>query len=137
MRTTKPTLGEGAFGPEPAHDRQLGHLLSSEVGVVPMHDVDWSALASRISARVSSQMPRPWWNYATHWERRMLPLALAAGLAGAFTLWNTSPAEAQQSPTTASAVSTAVASGTPAEDAASMFAQSLTSAGEMTFGVQE
>ena len=137
MRTTRPTLGEGAFGPEPAHDAQLGRALAEHVGAVPMGDVDWSALASRISASVAGQVPTAWWDYATRWERRMLPLAIAAGLAGAFTLWSTSPAAAQSQVTSASAVATAVASGTPAEDAASMFAHAVTLAGETIYGAVE
>ncbi len=137
MRTSRPTLGEGAFGPEPSHDRALGRLLSDEVGMIPMDGVDWSALESRISARVARQVPAAWWSYATYWERRMLPLALAVGLAGAFSLWTSSASAAVTTQASASEVATAVASGASAEDAATLFLHAVTSTGDTVAGVPE
>ena len=131
--TSSRVIGVGAFGPEPAHDPELAALLRSDVGSVPMDEVDWDALAGRISAGVAQQAAGPWWSYATRWERRMLPIALAAGLIGALALITTSPASATtvSSLTTASAAATAVVTGTPVEDAASQFARSITSVADI------
>ena len=80
MTDSRSTLGTGAFGPEPAHDRRLGAMLRDVAGETPHAAVHWSALADRITSRVAAQMAAPWWSYATRWERRVIPLALAAGL---------------------------------------------------------
>jgi hypothetical protein len=134
--TDSRTLGVGAFGPEPAHDPELGALLRDVVGDTPNGAVNWTTLAARIGERVARQTAAPWWSYATQWERRVIPLALAAGIAAVAALWTT--ASASPSPlTSASALATAVASGTPAEDAASQFARSITNAVDLTAGVPE
>ncbi|MEO8621622.1 MAG: hypothetical protein ABI625_11190 [bacterium] len=133
--TDSRTLGIGAFGPEPAHDPELGALLRDVLGETPNSAVNWTSLAARISERVDLQAA-PWWSYAMRWERRVIPLALAAGLAAAAALWTTASASPTQ-PTTAYELSTAVVSGTPAEDAASLFARSITNAVDLTAGVPE
>ena len=134
--TDSRTLGIGAFGPEPAHDPELGALLRDAVGDTPSASVDWTRLAARIGERVAKQSATPWWIYATQWERRVIPLALAAGIAAAAALWTT--ASASPTPlTSASALATAVATGTPVEDAASQFARSITNAVDLTAGVPE
>lgn len=129
-------LGRGAFGPEPARDRELGALLHEVVGVAPAHAVDWPALAARISARVGVQAVAPWWSYAAQWERRMIPLALAAGIAAAVALWDTTTTAATQL-TSASSFTTEVASGVPADDAASQFARTITNTVDPVAGVPE
>jgi hypothetical protein len=134
--TDSRTLGAGAFGPEPAHDPELGALLRGVVGDTPHAAVNWTTLAARIGEHVARQTAAPWWSYATQWERRVIPLALAAGIAAVAALWTS--ASASPSPlTSASALATAVASGTPAEDAASQFARSITNAVDLTAGVPE
>lgn len=139
MTDSRSTLGTGAFGPEPAHDRHLGALLRDVAGETPHAAVHWSALAERITSRVAAQMAAPWWSYATRWERRVIPLALAAGLSAAIALWSTaaSASTGTTQVTSASGVTTAVLSGTPAEDAASQFARSITSSADLTGGVPE
>ena len=135
--TDKSVLGTGAFGPEPPHDEKLGKLLREIVGDTPYSAVSWSALAARIGDRVSAQMAAPWWSYATRWERRAIPLALAAGLTAAVALWTSSASPTAWHMTSASNVTTAVLSGIPAEDAASQFARSITNSADLTAGVPE
>jgi hypothetical protein len=137
MTDSKSVLGTGAFGPEPAHDEKLGTMLRDIVGEPPYAAVQWSALADRIGERVAAQMAAPWWSYATRWERRAIPLALAAGLLASVALWSTSATTTTWQMTSASGVTTAVLSGIPAEDAASQFARSITNTADLTAGVPE
>ncbi len=130
-------LGAGAFGPEPARDPALGALLRDVVGDAPGHAVDWTALAARIASRVGAQATVPWWSYAAQWERRMIPLALAAGVVAAAALWNTTATTATTSLASASSFTTEVASGAPADDAASQFARSITNTVDLAAGVPE
>ena len=135
--TDNSVLGTGAFGPEPPHDEKLGKLLREIVGDTPHSAVSWSGLAARIGERVSAQMAAPWWSYATRWERRAIPLALAAGLTAAVALWTSTASPNAWHMTSASNVTTAVLSGIPAEDAASQFARSITNTADLTAGVPE
>lgn len=137
MTDSKFVLGTGAFGPEPPHDEKLGRMLREIVGETPSGAVHWSALAERIGERVTIQMAAPWWSYATRWERRAIPLALAAGLIAGVSLWTSSAASSPWHLTSASNVTTAVLSGIPAEDAASQFARSITNTADLTAGVPE
>ena len=134
--TDSRTLGAGAFEPEPARDAELGALLREVVGETPLGVVNWTALAARIGDRVGMQVAAPWWSYAMQWERRVIPLALAAGIAATAALWTSASASTTQV-TSASALATAVASGTPVEDAASQFARSITNAVDLTAGVPQ
>ena len=84
-------LGAGAFGPDPDHDHELGGLLRDVVGDAPTSVVNWTALAARVSERIGVPTASPWWMYAMQWERRVIPLALAAGIAAAAALWPTAP----------------------------------------------
>ena len=135
--TNTRTLGVGAFGPEPAHDLELGALLRGVVHEAPMDSVDWTRLAARIGQRVGVQASGPWWSYAARWERRVIPIFVAAGIAAAVVLFTTTTSASETQRTTASAMTTEVASGTPAEDAAVLFAGSITSTVELTAGVPE
>jgi hypothetical protein len=137
MSDSRSVIGTGAFGPEPPHDERLGALMREIVGETPHGAVRWSMLAERIGERVREQMAAPWWSYATRWERRAIPLALVAGLTAGVALWMTSATSTSLHMTTASAVSTAVLSGIPAEDAASQFARSITNSVDLTAGVPE
>ena len=111
---------------EPARDTVLGSLLQEIVGTTPSAQVDWTALARRISVAAALPVPVPWWSYAARWERRAIPIALAAGIAGAVTLWGLgSPPQLSVATANADLV-TAVATGVPAEDAARSFARSVT-----------
>ena len=134
--TDSTRLGVGAFGPEPAHDSELGSLLRDLVGETPHDAVNWTRLAMRIRDRVGAQAVMPWWSYATRWERRVIPLALAAGIAASAALWST-PSGSTSQTASASELATAVANGTPAEDAASQFARSITNAVDLAAGVPE
>ena len=138
MRDRDNMVGEGAFSAEPERDRELAALLTDRVGIVPAADVDWDALARRISARVAMHASSPWWTYAARWERRMVPIALAAGIAATFALFRIEGASsATNASVSAVSVSTAVAAGTPVEDAALQFAGAVTSMGDITAGVPE
>lgn len=134
---TNRTIGHGAFGPEPAHDPELGALLRSVIDEAPMDSVNWTRLAARIGERVGVHASDTWWSYAARWERRMIPIAIAAGIAAAAALFSTTASASELPRTTASALATEVASGTPAEDAAVLFARSITSTVDLTAGVAE
>ena len=136
MKHTR-VLGAGAFGPEPAPDPALGALLRDIVGDSPDHAVDWTSLATRIASRVGGQASAPWWSYAAQWERRMIPLALAAGMMAAAALWSTTTTQATTSLASASSFTTEVASGAPPDDAASQFARSITNTVDLGAGVPE
>jgi hypothetical protein len=116
------------FGPgEPARDAVLGPLLRDIVGVPPTAQVDWTALARRIAVATATPFHLPWWGYAARWERRALPLALAAGLAGAAALWGLgAPSPATPVTTGTADLVTAVAAGATADDAARSFARFVT-----------
>ena len=120
---------------EPARDARLGALLRDVVGEAPMSEVRWSQLAERIATAVHAHQGAPWWSYAERWQRRALPLALAAGILGALAFWGTTSAR----PADASAVDlvSAVASGTSPADAASTFAHSVTASMDVNGAVQE
>ena len=129
-----PHGGENIFGAaEPARDVALAALIGDVVGAPPFGDVDWAALGARIaSARARQRMA--WWSYTARWERRMLPVALAAGLAGVLALWGLGMPAA---PRLATAVSIAdpmaeIVDGTATADAARSFARSITSGGDQT-----
>lgn len=136
MSDSRFVLGTGAFGPEPERDVRLASALRTVVGDVPS-DVDWSSLASRISVAVT-QRSAPWWGWAARWERRVVSVALAAGIAGAVALWNSAPASAAVVDAASSPeLVTAVVEGAPAADAATSFARSLTVTYEPLTGVVE
>lgn len=136
MMDSTGTLGDGAFGPEPERDAALGALLCEHLGAMPMSDVAWSALAARISDALATA---PWWAWATRWERRVIPVALAAGLAASVALWTSAVATSTPTSTqiTASGVATAFVGGTPAEDAARQFATSVASMGDPSAGIPQ
>jgi hypothetical protein len=113
---------------EPPRDEALATLLGDVVGAPPFGDVDWTALASRIASARARQRTA-WWSYAARWERRAVPMALAAGLAGILVLWGLGM------PTVPVAIASTVADpvaalveGIPAVDAARSYAGSVTDA---------
>jgi hypothetical protein len=123
---------------EPARDERLGALLRDRVGEPPMADVDWSALAERVSAAIRSQHAMPWWGHVERWKRHALPLALAAGLIGVLALWTditVSRAEAAAYPS--GDMVSAVAAGVSSADAATSYAGSVTGSSELVSGVPE
>lgn len=114
---------------EPRRDAKLGALLRTAVGDVPSDAVDWNALAQRIGNRAVI-VATPWWGYAARWERLAIPLALAAGIAGAAALWNT---ESSARAVAAQAdVMSVVLSDTPASDAALQIARTMTAVDDAT-----
>lgn len=119
---------------EPARDVRLGLMLRDTIGATPHGDVNWAALAKRIGERLPVQMAAPWWTYASRWERRAIPLALAAGIMGALALWGT--AGSASASTTEELALTAVASGEPAASAAQQFSQAITTL-DITAGLPE
>ncbi len=135
--TNKRTLGVGAFGPEPIHDPELGALLRDVIDDAPMDSVNWTRLAARIGERVGAQASDTWWSFVARWDRRVIPIAIAAGMAAAAALFTSTASASEVQRTTASALATEVASGTPAEDAAVLFAGSITSTVEFSAGVPE
>ncbi len=133
-------LGEGAFGPEPAHDLRLTRALRSVIADPPMADVDWAGLSARINRAVDARQRLPWWSYATQWERLVLPLALAAGLAGAIALFGLGAEPQTQGAlyaSSADAVAELIGEASTA-DVARSFARSVTSTSvELSNGVVE
>jgi hypothetical protein len=126
MHNGNPDDSFNPFDPaEPRRDEALGALLRRATGDVPMSAVDWDGLASRITRALPARTASTWWSYAERWERRMLPLALAASLVGAFALWNSGTPEASAQVASADLVADVV-QGTPAEDAALDFARTVT-----------
>jgi hypothetical protein len=125
---------------EPARDARLGAILGEILGAPPVAEVNWSALAARIGAEVRAHRPAPWWSYAERWQRRALPLALAAGLLGTIALWRTATTTTTPEPTRTLASAdpvSALATGTSAADAASTFARSVTSNVDLSDEVPE
>lgn len=121
-------LSRGGSTPpeEPRRDPRLGAFLRDLVGDLPAGDVNWDALAGRVSAAIRARQT-PWWNYVERWQRRAVPLALAAGTFGASVLvhsWLTHPEALISAPDLVSAV----VAGAPAEDAATTFSHTVTSA---------
>lgn len=118
--------GERTPPDEPRRDPRLSALLRDLMGPIPMGDVNWDALASRVGAAIRARQ-LPWWSYVERWQRRTIPLAAAAGLLGATVLvhsWLTHPEALTSAPDMVSAV----VAGAPAEDAATAFSHSVTSA---------
>ena len=124
---------------EPARDEQLGALLRRVEGDVPVAAVDWNQLASRISRSLPPRMSTSWWSYAARWERRMLPLAIAAGLAGLLALWDGSESATTATRAGISEIIADMVQGAPADDVARTFARSFTGDVTVAYGdpVQE
>jgi hypothetical protein len=116
------------FAPnDPPRDETLAALLRQAEGDVPVRAVDWDALASRIARALPGRAATTWWSYADRWGRRMLPLALAAALVGAFALWEADePSNAVVASSGASDVVVDLVQGAPAEDAARSYARTVT-----------
>jgi hypothetical protein len=115
------------FAPnDPPRDEALIGLLRQAAGDVPVHAVDWDALASRIARALPGRATTTWWSYAERWSRRMLPLALAATLVGAFALWEADEPSNTVAASGAPDVVVDLVQGAPAEDAASSFARTVT-----------
>jgi len=111
---------------EPRRDARFSTLLRDLMGPIPMGEVNWDALAGRVGAAIRARQT-PWWGYVERWQRRTVPLALAAGLLGATVLvhsWLTHPEALTSAPDMVSAV----VAGAPAEDAATAFPHSVTTA---------
>jgi hypothetical protein len=109
---------------EPRREPRLSALLRDLMGPIPMQDVNWDALAGRVGAAIRARQT-PWWGYVERWQRRAIPLAMAAGLFGATVLvrsWLTHPEALTSAPDMVSAV----VAGAPAEDAATFFSHTLT-----------
>lgn len=123
---------------EPARDAELGALLRHAAGDVPVGSVNWDALASRISQSLPGRVVTPWWGYAARWERRMLPIALAASLLGAFALWSASDSPAVSVVQVSSSdVVAELAEGVPVSDAATSFARAVTAEADYGLLVSE
>jgi hypothetical protein len=130
-----PTSGSGS---EPARDERLGALLRDAVGDPQLSETEWHTLAERVGAAVRAQQPTPWWGHVARWQLRALPLALAAGLMGAFALWNAaqSPRETA-APYYAGDAITAVVSGTSSAEAARSYAGFVTNTVDYSANVPE
>jgi hypothetical protein len=111
---------------DPPRDEALGALLRQAEGDVPVHAVDWDALASRIARSLSGRATLTWWSYAEHWSQRLLPLAFAASLLGAVALWQAGELSGVASASAVTDVVAAVVQGAPVEDAARSFARTVT-----------
>jgi hypothetical protein len=126
---------------EPARDHALGALLRQIVGTPPVGDVEWPALAERIARATAGRRGASWWSYAARWERRAIPIAMAAGIAGVVTLWGLgTPAPVALRATTATGATelvTAVVTGAPADDAARSFARSVTGVADLSTEVPD
>jgi hypothetical protein len=111
---------------DPPRDEALAAVLRQAEGDVPVHAVDWDALASRIARSLPGRATITWWSYADRWSVRMLPLALAASLLGAVALWQAGEPSNPVVPSGVADVLVDVAGGAPAEDAARSFARTVT-----------
>jgi hypothetical protein len=113
---------------DPPRDLELAALLRRATGDVPVASVDWDRLASRISRAIPGRAAAPWWSYAARWERRLLPLALAAGLVGAFALWDSPEPAASMTLATASGDAVAeMVGGAQASDLATSYERTMLS----------
>lgn len=123
---------ESIFGDaEPARDPAIRAALVGAVGVTPEHEVDWDALAERIAVGRARHLA-DWWSHVAGWERRALPVALAAGLVGALALWGLGmPASRTGAALAPSDAVTALFDGVPMADAALSYAQSLTAVDDL------
>ena len=121
---------DGTFNPfapgEPPRDEQLAALLRRSVG-------DWDALATRIARALPARPAITWWSYTERWSRRIIPIAVAAALVGAVTLWNAADASAVVVAQAAPAdVVADVVQGVPVEDAARTFSRTMTAEDVLT-----
>jgi hypothetical protein len=128
---------DGTFNPfapvDPPRDEELAALLRQAVGDVPTGAVDWDALATRIARALPTRPGLTWWSYAERWSRRIVPIAVAAALVGAVTLWNASDASAVVVAQVAPAdVVADVVQGVPVEDAARTFSRTMTAEDVLT-----
>ena len=124
---------------EPARDERLGALLRESVGPPPGSNVNWNALADRIGAAVRERRVAPWWDQVALWQRRAVPLALAAGLVGALALFRAggdAPGDAGSASEPLDLVS-AVVSGTSSSDAALTYAVAVAEAPWLATGAPE
>lgn len=124
-------------GGEPPRDERLGALLREAVGVPPMADVDWTALADRIGAAVRMPRATPWWGHVERWQRRALPLAIAAGLVGALALWSAANGASAEIVGGNGDLVTAVVSGTSSTDAATSYARVVAGSVDLVAGLPE
>ncbi len=124
---------------EPARDERLGALLRETIGHPPMSTVDWNALATRIGAAVRDGQVTPWWSHVARWQRRAVPLALAAGLVGALALFGTgNAANGDEEPTSEPLdLVSAVVSGTSSSDAALTYAGAVAQSPWLANGAPE
>ena len=124
-------------GPEPVRDERLGALLRDTVGEPPMADVDWTALAGRIGAAVRMPRATPWWGHVERWQRRALPLAIAAGLVGALVLWSAANGTGTELVAGNGDLVTAVVSGASSADAAVSYARVVAGSSDLVAGLPE
>lgn len=124
-------------GGEPARDERLGALLRDTVGATPMADVDWTALADRIAAAVRMPRTTPWWGHVERWQRRALPLAIAAGLVGALALWSAASGSRSELIAGNGDLVTAVVSGASSTDAAVTYAGTVAGSADLVTGLPE
>jgi len=127
LHPDEPIFGDA----EPARDDAIRRALVGVVGVPPEHEVGWDALAVRIAAG-RARHGADWWSHVARWERRALPVALAAGLAGALALWGLgTPASRTLAALGPADAVTALLDGVPMADAARSYAHSLTAVDEL------
>jgi hypothetical protein len=138
MTDYHPVRGSPSRWPEPKRDERLGALLRDLLGEIPFGEVHWDALAGRIGAVIRASPTAPWWSYVERWQRRAIPLAVAAGLVGALVLFHPWVAHSEGLPLTSAAdLVSAVVAGTPSEDAATTFARSVTTVADLSEEVIE
>jgi len=111
---------------DPPRDEALAALLRQAEGDVPVHAVDWDALASHIARSLPGRAGITWWSYAERWSQRMLPIALAASLIGAVALWQAGELSSVSAASAATDAVADVVQGAPVEDAARSFARTVT-----------
>ena len=129
-----PQSGNPFGSGEPARDAFLGSRLREVLGTPPANQVDWAALARRIAVATTAPLHTPWWSYAARWERRVLPLALAAGIAAGVALWGVDAPRSSVTVASEELVG-AVSNGAPTDDVARSLARSIAS--DPSFEVQE
>jgi hypothetical protein len=100
---------------EPLRDPELSARLARAVGPVPLDEVHWGALATRIrQGAAARRRPVAWWALLAAWARPGVPIALAAGILAAMVVARESAA---QSPTAEALLLATTAADTVALDA--------------------
>jgi hypothetical protein len=71
---------------EGTDEQEIRAALRDAIDSPALDDVDWEALQRRVMLAVERDALRPWWAVTAHWAGVVVPVSVAASLAGVFTL---------------------------------------------------